>query len=368
MGDAYQVLLYAVNGTGSGHLTRLIAIARVLRKLIEEKQRKINIYVVTTSEAAKIAFIERFPTLKFPSIPVALEFGFSQEAHAQLGKRWIREAVNSLKPDLIVVDSFPDGFFNELPDLITTIPKRVCVLRPSKNSYLQERDVFHKLAPYDLILVPECETDACLDVPEQLRQKFCFLGPIIIRDRQEALPRDEARARLAAAPGQKIVYLTFGGGGDKGTESVLTNWLDWLSGTRHLLVVGAGPLYRGSTRYGRNFVWTETVPICEFMMAFDAAVSAAGYMSFNELMYFGVPTIFVPRARTADDQFARVRRAVQQEAAMVLEETTDPSTLVASIDELCGTRGDILRQNARALYQRNYAPDFANEIYNLLAE
>jgi UDP-N-acetylglucosamine--N-acetylmuramyl-(pentapeptide) pyrophosphoryl-undecaprenol N-acetylglucosamine transferase len=366
MGDVPKVLFYAWNGMGAGHLTRLVSIARALRRLAHERNCNLEIWVITTSEAIKIAFNERFPTLKFPSVEVATEFGFQRASHLRLGRAWVRQAFKLLKPDMVVVDSFPRGFFNELPTLLESVPKKVIVYRPSKASFEQQPAVVQALDLYDLILVSERPEHANLNFSAEIQQKIRFLGPVIIREREEIMPRDVARAVLGAIPGQKIIYLSAGGGGDDDAESMLHSWIDWLSATEHLLVVGAGPLYRGRVQYGRNIVWTDRVPICELMNAFDAAICAAGYMSFNELMYFGVPTIFIPRKRQTDDQFARACRAEQEKTAMVVRFPTS-TKLVNNIARLCTKKGSEMRMNALRIYGKNYAADFANEIYNLLA-
>jgi predicted glycosyltransferase len=368
-GNTHNVLFYAINGIGSGHIIRVTSIARAMQKVSRQSGQSINMYALTTSEAPKIAFVDNLATFKFPTDHIAEQCGLPPETYPGLAIRWIQQAVEAIEPHLIVVDSFPDGSigsFKELPKLITGIPKKVIIFRPSKASYLQQRDVYRKLEQYDLIVIPEREADAGLQIPERLQERVRYLGPIMVREREEALPREEARARLGVADGQKIVYLSCGGGGDNAAESMLHSWLDWLSASDYLLVVGAGPLYRGRIRHRRNLIWTDYVPICEYMTAFDAAVCTTGYMSFNELMYFGVPTAFVPVARDADDQLARARRAVQHGTAMLLD-ISDAATLPRIVADLCAGPGDRLKRNAERLYSRNYATACAVEICNFLA-
>jgi hypothetical protein len=56
-------------------------------------------------------------------------------------------------------------------------------------------------------------------------------------------------------------------------------------------------------------VLDATYPMSRYYAAFDAAVSAAGYNAFHELLAMRVPTLFVPMTRETDDQAARARYA-----------------------------------------------------------
>jgi UDP-N-acetylglucosamine--N-acetylmuramyl-(pentapeptide) pyrophosphoryl-undecaprenol N-acetylglucosamine transferase len=367
MDDYRRVVFYAVNGTGAGHLTRLVSIARTLRRLAHGRTCNLEIYFLTTSEAGKISFVEKFPTLKFPSLPIAVESGVSANSHWSRGRSWVRQALESLGPELIVVDTFPDGAFGELPELLPSIPRRVCIYRPSKPSYMREKGHPLKLDAYDLILIPERETDVSIDFPENLKRKIRYLGPVMIRDRSEVLTRSEARTKLGAVGDQNIIYLTYGGGGDEGAEEILLGCLSSLSKTDNLIVVGAGPLYRGRMQYGQNIRWTEHEVICELMPAFDVAISAAGYNSFNELMYFGVPTVFIPQPRYADDQFARAERAVRSGAAVMLTSASAPDIAYRAIELMSDHhQAKIMRQNAQRLVPENYSTNFAAAILDSL--
>ena len=52
-----------------------------------------------------------------------------------------------------------------------------------------------------------------------------------------------------------------------------------------------------------------TYPMSRYFNAFDAAIAAAGYNAFHELIALGVPALYVPMARETDDQAARARWA-----------------------------------------------------------
>jgi UDP:flavonoid glycosyltransferase YjiC (YdhE family) len=141
-----------------------------------------------------------------------------------------------------------------------------------------------------------------------------------------------------------------------------------LDGIQELhLVIGAGPLYRGRCIYGDRVTWLGNGSAAEFMAAFDLAVSAAGYNSFNELMHFGVPTIFLPQEKWADDQQARAERAARAGAAVALDSGTKGPALRQVVE---GFRDPAQRLSAsraaRNLVPRNHACEAASALLNLL--
>ncbi len=58
-----------------------------------------------------------------------------------------------------------------------------------------------------------------------------------------------------------------------------------------------------------SFELRATYPMSRYFAAFDAAVAAAGYNAYHELIELGVPSLFVPMHRETDDQPARARWA-----------------------------------------------------------
>ncbi|MGH2954578.1 MAG: glycosyltransferase [Solirubrobacterales bacterium] len=70
-----------------------------------------------------------------------------------------------------------------------------------------------------------------------------------------------------------------------------------------------------------------------YFAAFDAAVSAAGYNAFHELIALGVPSLYVPIHRETDDQAARARWAERAGVGRGVEGPDDPR-LEARLDEL----------------------------------
>jgi predicted glycosyltransferase len=75
------------------------------------------------------------------------------------------------------------------------------------------------------------------------------------------------------------------------------------------------------------------------MRAFDVFVGAAGYNTCCEVLQSGVPTLFVPNTRVADDQTRRAEMVAQAAAAVVSPcETSEQRT--RAIDRLLTLKRD----------------------------
>ena len=91
----------------------------------------------------------------------------------------------------------------------------------------------------------------------------------------------------------------------------------------------------------------------ELLPGLDAAVSAGGYHSFYELMYVGVPTIFLPEVRNGDPRIGRVRKA----------EMAGAGRLARSLREIPRLLEDAgSPRAARVLAPRNGARETAGQI------
>ena len=62
-----KILSYSCNGTGMGHITRAIAICRRLETFAKVAGVDPQIFMLTSSEAAHVAYHAGFVTFKIPS-------------------------------------------------------------------------------------------------------------------------------------------------------------------------------------------------------------------------------------------------------------------------------------------------------------
>ena len=361
-----RIVNYAINGVGTGHVTRLIAISRGLRRTAQQLNVPIEIYFLTSSEASTLLFAEGFPSFKLPSRTIIAEAGIDESVFLEVARRWVCDTLSALQPDLLLVDTLPQGYFEELDPFLTTDAKSVFIYRPLKDSHANQPQFQSALSHYNLILVPEYEANAPVLVPSALRDRVRHIGPIIKREQAEVFEREEARRVLGIGDDQLAIYISAGGGGDQNAERLIEYAYEALGGTRAFhLVIGGGPLYRGRCIYGDCVTWLTNGSTVELVTAFDVAVSAAGYNSFNELMHFGVPTVFWPQEKWADDQKARAERAASVGAAVVLD--ADGASLRKTVERFRDPAERLAAScAARKLVPRNHASEAASAVLDLV--
>ena len=193
-GRALRVVFYAVNGTGVGHLTRLLAIARWMRRYAAALGVGLEAWFLTTSEADALAFAEGFAAFKIPSKTVVAEAGIDRRAYVALAKQWVWHTLGLLRPDVLVVDTFPRGSFGELLGALDLARRTVFCYRPVRPEVAERPDFQAMVRLYDLVLVPEAPgsevpgDEGHVIVPNDARDRLVHVGPVLARERWSSCP------------------------------------------------------------------------------------------------------------------------------------------------------------------------------------
>lgn len=318
-----RVLCYAINGLGLGHLTRLIAIGRQIRRLCWAVGQPLELAFLTSSEGDGLALVHGFPSFKIPSKNIVAEGGIEAHRYRKLGKQWVWNAINLFSPEILVVDTFPGGSFHELYDVLDLGSKNVFICRAVRAEVASQPAFQNALKGYDLILKPEEDGVNETPVPISHEDRVVGVPPILLRSVGETYSRERAREQLGIAADAKAVYLSTGGGGDKDAEALFSQLVTAARALPEVrFTLGAGMLYRGREFAAENVVWTRRPVLSECFRAFDAAITAGGFNSVWELLHCGVPCLFLPLARGWDDQEARVARCVAAGAGVQLAALT----------------------------------------------
>jgi UDP:flavonoid glycosyltransferase YjiC (YdhE family) len=301
-----RALFYAVNGLGLGHVTRLLGIARALRRLVPD----VEVLFLTTSEADGVLHRERFAAVKLPSKTIREEVGLQKTRYLKLAQTVTWNTLSAFDPDVLVVDTYAMGSFEELLPALRWRQKNVFVFREQRPDAVGMPLLQATLPLYDAVIVPHASVEAVGPVPEP--SKLRAVGPILVRERGEVLGRDAARRALQLPANELLVYASFGGGGEPESRRALELAAQAVSALPNAkLVVGVGPLLRDVPALPGAVLLRGVYPMMEFLPAFDAAISGTGYNSVHELLFTGVPSVFVPFERVIDDQ---ERRALDLDA------------------------------------------------------
>ncbi|HSJ18476.1 MAG TPA: hypothetical protein VK920_10320 [Solirubrobacterales bacterium] len=354
----HRVLFMTSNGTGLGHLTRSMAIARRLEPGVEP-------LFLTLSAAA----------------PVVREQGFLVEyigsydtpgagSHLEWGRRLRTRLAGVLAdagPSVAVFDGahpYPAALeaMSAVPGL-TKVWSRRPLWRARRG-----RPILALAAAFDLVLEPgeiAADDDAGLTVAR--RSEAVRVAPIVLCDEAELLARDEAERALGLEPGRLNVLVALGQG--PGVDHAVQRCLARLAAEPGVQVAALESSISSRLDVPDTVTLVrDTYPVSRYFRAFDFAVSAAGYNAYHELIRFAVPTLFVPMPRELDDQAARARYADRTGLALACE---GPSSerIEARLEEMLDTSLRArLSARARELGEWNGAVEAARLLSGLAAD
>ncbi len=200
---------------------------------------------------------------------------------------------------------------------------------------------------FDLIMEPGDLAAIDDEGPTARLGDSVHVPPVTLQEFVPALPRVEAAAALGLDPDRPAALVTLSSGrlndvGTAGTAAVraLLTDPDWqVAVTRSHIAHRQVPLVDPKRVVALRGIY----PLSRYLMAFDAAVGAAGYNTFHEMLLAGVPTVFVPNRSTGtDDQVARARWAATHGFALAANEA-DVRDVEAQVSRLLdpGARKEI---------------------------
>lgn len=322
----------AINGTGLGHLRRALCVAREARRLLEALDLRPEIRIVTTSDAPQIACGE-FPVYKLPSKSTARALGVEPRAFTAEARMVLSGLVASFRPHVLVQDTRPEGVYQEFAFVRDHARAAAFIGRHADPSHTARAAYRAHLALYDLIVVPD-DPDQAHRYPmvEALVERRALVGHVHGVRRCDALSRAEVCRRMGLPEQAWVVYVSAGGGGDPRAEADLSVLVDTLLEAHpdaHLLV-GYGPLYRGVQRRGPRVHPLTEPEIAPLLAGVDAAFSAAGYNTHQELLAARVPAAFFAQTKGIDRQDLRVQRGVEAGLHLALPAITPEDTRVVA--------------------------------------
>jgi UDP:flavonoid glycosyltransferase YjiC (YdhE family) len=320
-----RILFTTSNGTGLGHLTRSMAIARRLPEGVEP-------LFITLSAAAPVVESMGFAVEYLPSYATPAsgnDYRWSRRLRGRL-----RAAFAEAKADVVVFDgTHPyEALLGALPRQATAVWCRRSLWKAGSS-----RVPLGRAGAFGAVLEPgELAESEDRGPTVALRDRAQRVDPIVLLDRAELLDRERACAELGLDPAAVNVLVTLGQGEE--VREATRRALDHLARSEGVRAAALQSALAAAESVPEGVVGLHaTYPMSRYFAAFDAAVAAAGYNAYHELIELGVPALFVPMHRETDDQPARARYAEASGLGFGLGSADDPE-LEEKLDRLLAER------------------------------
>lgn len=299
-GEEPVVLLMSSNGTGMGHLTRLLAYLRRLPPGVSG-------HVVSLSQAVPVVGRYGVPYEYLPSREAT---GMASSAWRAMFAERVHEALERIRPAVLVFDGTHP--YAGLDAALAAFPDTRAVW--SRRAMWKEKANTHQLPKeqwFDVVLEPG-DLAAPADRGATVGRAAHRVAPVTLVDRDEASGRAQARAALGLPADATLALVSLGAGNinDTGDETAAAVAALRAEGVQ---VCVTRPAIAERAEATDDVHLVRHFPLAEHLAAFDVAVAASGYNSFHEHLRFGLPTLFVPNTRASlDDQALRARYAADQ--------------------------------------------------------
>lgn len=367
-----RFLFYSHDGLGLGHTRRNLAIADAVTQL------RCDAAVLMATGVRPISFLgipSNVGILKLPGIRKIANDAYAGRSlpmpiadHVALRSSILRAAVESFRPDVLLVDKHPFGVGNELLPALEALRQRggrtVLGFRDildDPHTVVSEwsRHDFARRVPqyYDRVLVygsrEVFDAVSAYDFPLALGEKTMFCGYVVNRTRRRWRSADA----LPAFSRERPTVLATAGGGQDGI-GVLDTFLKTSAGADWNAVVVSGPdTHEGDRRVleararKAGVVFRTFLPgLSQWFGQVDALVSMGGYNTIVEALLSGTPTVCVPRVIPRREQLLRAEAFARLGLLRTLRpEMLEPSALRREIEAALGTSREELKRQARAV-------------------
>ncbi|SFC26337.1 Predicted glycosyl transferase [Flexibacter flexilis DSM 6793] len=313
-----RAVFYAVNGLGLGHLTRLIALCRAM----QAQNPLLDALFITTSEADNLLNKYGIPYVHLPSKNLASQSGsLTYRRLARLYSAVVNPVFDVFQPNILVVDTMVTGSMQDLLNVLRFGNFFKVYVHRARKLEAYEDYTIQAQRFYDLVLTPHYRDTEVIPMPAGFNVPLYWSGPLMLTHRHEAHTRQIVRTRFGIQEHEKLVLISLGGGGDDTNPQTLDFLLRMLAPIPDIKLLFAEGLLRKEAYQGLgNVLVTSEYPVSRLLDGVDFAFASAGYNTFHELLYFGVPTMFVPKLRGYDDQVLRATRAADKGACLVAVE------------------------------------------------
>jgi UDP-N-acetylglucosamine--N-acetylmuramyl-(pentapeptide) pyrophosphoryl-undecaprenol N-acetylglucosamine transferase len=312
------VVMFPTNGVGFGHFTRMLAIAKRMKK---------------ADPSLEIIFFTTMPTLH-----LLKPYGIAAY-HISGPKYFDNLATNEW--NILLEEQLSLCFDTHKPKQFIfdgAFPYRGmlrAIEHKDFNKIWVRRGMFRKGATnipvdsiehFDILVRPGDSKPLDLKSEQSFNIEKVECDPIILVDSSELYPKEHLRNRLGIPLHSTVVYIQLGAGEINEIESDLELSVRLcLEHENTFVVIGESMIGSPLNITGERIRILRDYPNSLYFNSFDFAIMAGGYNSYHEAIAFNLPTICIPNKNTGmDDQVARAKMASDAGAMLVLEDVTEP--------------------------------------------
>ena len=348
------IVMFPTNGVGFGHFTRMLALAKRMKK----KDTTLEVVFFTTMPTLHLLKPHGIAAhhISGPKHFANLE---SSDWNA-LVEEELTLCLETHKPKQFIFDgAFP---YRGMLRAIQQHPmKKIWVRRGMFRKDATNIPV-DSIEHFDLLVRPG--DSAPIDANEEPKMTVERLecNPILFADREELYPREHLRNQLGIPMDSIVAYVQLGAGEINDIESDLDMSVRLLLSYPDVyVVVGESMIGNRLNITGERVRTLRDYPNSLYFNAFDFAIMAGGYNSYHEAIAFQLPTICIPNQSTGmDDQVARANVAGNAGAMLVIKESSQQA-----LESAITTMLDIERRNemisaADLFFKQNGADELAD--------
>jgi UDP:flavonoid glycosyltransferase YjiC (YdhE family) len=340
-----NVVFFSTNGSGIGHLTRVMAVAKRLSNNVQP-------VIVTTSKAIRWVAQEGFFV---EHIPDTREMMAEKNGWNDFLYRRLFDILTFYEAKAFVFDgNFPyQGVVDVISDLehLRSFWIRRGMWKEDSGGSAEKALARQKF--FDFVIQPT-DFAQSKDKGMQPNQSGILkeVAPIVYLNSEELIEAEQAKKELDLDLNKKSVFVQLGSGNYVDVTPSYKCAIEHLKSYSDVeIVLGKSPITRDNFADQENVVIIEAYPISKYFKAFDFLISATGYNTFHECMTFGVPAIFIPvvGALTPDTLEDTTPRAVFAESLGLCLHVTlnDEIALKSAIDAMLTGGAQKIRQKFR---------------------
>ena len=322
------IVFFPTNGVGFGHFTRLLAIARSLRKISPETE----LVFFTTMPTLQILANEGIVCYHMPS-----RYRYA-DMKASTWNSICEEMLNFVfsvhRPRAFIFDgAFPyRGMLNGIrihdEGLLKVWVRRGTFKQGSSNIPKESIGFF------DAVIRPGDSSPQ--DYSEEMNHGVPIIrtNPILLHPSGDEVESD-IRERFGIPEFSTLCYVQLGAGKINDISSEISITIDALSRFEHVYtIIGESMIGERINLPSERVRVLRDYPNSQYFSQFDFSIIAGGYNSYHEVIDSGLPSICFPNMKTGrDDQLARASVA-REAGAMVVIEDRNPDSINLAISRL----------------------------------